>query len=324
MAGFDPFSAAASAVGAVVGGIGANNAAKRQQAAANNAARMQRSNLLMGIGLNEPARSIGYGAYGDIANQFGYALPEYQTANSLMATMNPLTGKQVAKMIKQGMSPDQIGSMGTLTGLTPKSIKRLTRADLSMDQIQTLATRQSNEPRQAPQGQGSGSASGTAFIDSPDYQFRRDEGIRGIGNTFAASGGAASGNALRALSEWNQNQAQGEFSNWFNRRMQLSGRGDQANQNIQTGGQNYTQGYGQAQQQLGDARASGILGVTGAIQGGLNGIAGSFGGMGGSGMAAGAPSKYGPYAGGYQMPNAVPGFSNGAFNTKNYLQGLGF
>jgi hypothetical protein len=62
--------------------------------------------------------------------------------------------------------------------------------------------------------------------------------------------------------------------------MQLSGRGDQANANIQSGGQNYTQGYGQSQQQLGDARASGILGVTGAIQGGLSGIAGAFGGMG--------------------------------------------
>ena len=313
MAGFDPYSAVSSVVGGAIGGIGANNAAKRQQAALNEAKRAQRSNLLMGMQLNEPARSIGYQAYGDIANQFGYSQPGYTTQNQLMATMNPLTGKQVAKMVKQGMSPDQIGSMGTLTGLTPKSIKRLTKAGLSMDQIQVLATRQPNEPQQQ-QGGGSNSASGTAFIDSPDYQFRLNEGQRGIGNSFAARGGAASGNALRALSEFNQNTAAGEFGNWFNRRMQLSGRGDQANQNIQSGGQNYTNAFTQNREQYGDARASGVLGVAGAVQGGLSGIAGSFGGSGNSG-------GYGGYGGGGFNPYpGTPPFAPGSWDAMNNSQ----
>jgi hypothetical protein len=68
--------------------------------------------------------------------------------------------------------------------------------------------------------------------------------------------------------------------------MQLSGRGDNANANVQQGANSYTQGYGQSQNALGDARASGLLGVTGAIQGGLSALAGAFGkapGMGGSG-----------------------------------------
>jgi hypothetical protein len=57
----------------------------------------------------------------------------------------------------------------------------------------------------------------SGFEASPDYAFRRNEGMRGIGNSFAARGGAASGNALRALAEFNQNLARGEFGDWWNR-----------------------------------------------------------------------------------------------------------
>jgi hypothetical protein len=168
--------------------------------------------------------------------------------------------------------------------LDAKSIKRLTKAGLSMDQIQQLSTRQAPQAGVAGGAtQGAAPAPGTAFVDSPDYQWRLNEGQRNIGNSFAARGGAASGNALRALTDYNQGQASGEFQNWFNRRMQLSGRGDNANANVQQGANSYTQGYGQSQQQLGDARASGIMGVTNSIIGGLSNVAGAFGGMPGIG-----------------------------------------
>ena len=313
---FDPFSAAASAVGGIVGGIGAHSAAQAQEAAANRQARMGRSNFLMGMGLNEVPRSIGYQAYGDIASQFGYDLPAYQTQNQLAATMNPLSAKDVKGMIKQGMSVDQIAQMGTLSGLTPKSIKRLTKAGLSMEQIQGLATRQNPQQQAAPTG---GNPVGNSFIESPDYQFVRDEGTRNIGNSFAARGGAASGNALRALAEFNSGHASGEFDKWFNRRMQLSGRGDQANQNIQGAGNTYTGTANNAFQAAGDARASGLLGVTGAIQGGLSGIAGSFGQT---------NSMFGPYSSGYKLPgitNHASVMRPEAYNNimRNYLPGIG-
>ncbi len=276
---FDPFSAGASVVGGLIGGIGSHAASQAQQDAINKAGRMDRSNYLAGLQLNDPARSIGYQAYGDIANEFGYTQPAYTTNNQLMATMNPLTSKDISKMLKHGSSYDQIASMGT---------------------------------QQQPQGgQPPGQpAQGHGFMESPDYQFRRNEGQRDIGNSFAARGGAASGNALKALSEFNGNLASGEFGNWFNRRMALAGRGDQAVSNVQQGGQNYTQQYGGNQQQLGDSRASGILGVTGAIQGGLSGVAGSFGQGGNSFFQSGGfnPNGYGGTAiapqnyGGVKMP----------------------
>jgi hypothetical protein len=314
---FDPFSAGASVVGGIVGGIGANKAAQKQADAAKASMDMQRRNMLMGLQVNEPARNIGYQAYGDIAQQFGYDMPAYADVNSLTATLTPMHSKDMAKLLKQGVSYDQLQGMGSLAGLNAKAIKRLTKAGLSLEQIQGLT----GGARAQPQGQPTQQQrqpSGNAFIDSPDYAFRRDEGQRGVGNSFAARGGAASGNALKALSEFNSNLASGEFGNWFNRRMALSGRGDQAASNVQSGGQSYAQGYGQAQNQLGDARASGVFGVTGAIQGGLSGVAGSFGGGGNSlsafrnngnggyyGSGSFNPSRYGINPGGvdeYQMP----------------------
>jgi hypothetical protein len=65
------------------------------------------------------------------------------------------------------------------------------------------------------------------FQASPDYQFRRDEGFRDIGNQFAARGGG--GNALRALSEFSSNLAGGEYGNWYARMMNKVGIGAGAN-----------------------------------------------------------------------------------------------
>lgn len=115
------------------------------------------------------------------------------------------------------------------------------------------------------------------FFASPDYTFRRDEGQRDIGNSFAARGGAASGNALRALSTFNSNLASGEFGNYTNRLMSMAGMGQVANSQAGQAGNNYTQGLQQSNQQQGDARASGVLGTTNSIQGLLGDFAGIYG-----------------------------------------------
>lgn len=70
------------------------------------------------------------------------------------------------------------------------------------------------------------------FQASPDYQFRRDEGMRDIGNSFAARGGAFSGNALRALTDFNSGLASGEMNQWWGRNRDLVGIGSGATANI--------------------------------------------------------------------------------------------
>jgi hypothetical protein len=111
-----------------------------------------------------------------------------------------------------------------------------------------------------------------AFFKSPDYNFRRVEGQRDLGNSFAARGGAFSGNALKALSEFNSNLAAGEFGNYFNRQAALAGigqtaTGQSANAGIATG-----QLVGNSLQNAGDARASGIAQGANAWGGALSGI----------------------------------------------------
>lgn len=111
------------------------------------------------------------------------------------------------------------------------------------------------------------------FFASPDYQFRRDEGMRGIENSFAARGGAASGNALRALNEYNSNLAAGEFGNYFNRQASLAGIGQTATNTSANAGIATGQNVGNALINSGNARASGIMnglgGINNAIQGGI-------------------------------------------------------
>jgi hypothetical protein len=108
------------------------------------------------------------------------------------------------------------------------------------------------------------------FFASPDYEFRRTEGERGIENSAAARGGAFSGNALRALSDYNSNLASGEYGNWWNRQAGLAGIGQSAVNQVGAAGQASANNIGQLQMASGDARASGILGQSNAINGGIN------------------------------------------------------
>lgn len=150
-----------------------------------------------------------------------------------------------------------------------------------------------------------------AFTASPDYQFRRSEGERGIGNSFAARGGAFSGNALKALSEFNQNLASSEYGNWWNRQAGVAGVGQatsaQQGSNAINGanalanlGANSSQYIGNALMSAGDARASGIVGGANALTQGLSGAINAWqygngtGGGNNGGIYAGTPwgSRY--------------------------------
>ena len=117
------------------------------------------------------------------------------------------------------------------------------------------------------------------FTASPDYQFRRNEGMRGIEQTNAARGVGRSGNALKALADYNSNLASGEFGNWWNRQAGLAGVGQNAvNSTAQFGAQNASN-TGNALMAGGDARASGIVGganAWGNALGGLSQFAGNY------------------------------------------------
>jgi hypothetical protein len=109
-----------------------------------------------------------------------------------------------------------------------------------------------------------------SFYTSPDYNFRRTEGTRDINNSFAARGGALSGNALRGITDFNSNLASGEFNNFYQRRLQEAGLGGAAtSQGVNAA--NYTgANVSNLLSDQGNARASGIINQNNALVGGLN------------------------------------------------------
>lgn len=143
----------------------------------------------------------------------------------------------------------------------------------------------------------SGTPDLSAFAASPGYQFRLAEGQKAGQNQFAARGGAFSGNALKTLSDYNQGMASNEFSNWWNQLQGLvntgaTGTSGTANAGAQNVNNiiNSTNQNSLAQQNAltaqGDARASGVLGVTNALSFGLGNYGGSSGGYDQWGSAA--------------------------------------
>src|SRR3990167_2683337 len=108
-----------------------------------------------------------------------------------------------------------------------------------------------------------------SFTAFPGYEWARNEGQRDIGNSFAALGGAASGNALRALSEFNTGLAAQDYNNWWNREAGLAGVGQNTAVNLGSLGANSAANAGNYLTNQGEARASGVLGRTNAIQNAL-------------------------------------------------------
>lgn len=146
----------------------------------------------------------------------------------------------------------------------------------------------------------------SAFFKSPDYEFRRSEGTRDIGNSFSAGGGAKSGNALKALAEWNQNVAKTGFNDYFQNQLALAGQGQGASNASGNAGIATGQIVGNALQNSANARASGVAGQYNAIGAGLSGLAQGVGywnanrnGLSGYGTQAnnwGLQRPYGSYA----------------------------
>lgn len=118
----------------------------------------------------------------------------------------------------------------------------------------------------------------SAFQTSPDYQFRLDQGTKNIGNSFAARGGAFSGNALRGLTAFNSGLASSEFGNWWDRQAGLANGGRNAASTVGAAGTNAANNTSNALLAQGDSRASGIQGQANAITSAIGGLSSIYGG----------------------------------------------
>ncbi len=115
------------------------------------------------------------------------------------------------------------------------------------------------------------------FKATPGYQFRREEGEQGLERYAAARGMRLSGAALKSAARFNDGLASAEYGSHLNRLGNLAGVGQTATSQQINAGTNYANAVNQNTLAAGDARASGIMGVNNALQGGFNNMFNIFG-----------------------------------------------
>lgn len=289
MAWAPAIAAGADLLGGALGAIGANKASKAQKKALEKQLALQTQMYYANLGINEPWRATGQGANNALARLYGLPYQDYQPAAQIAQQADvgggpgvKLKAKDVVRMMKSGMSLEDISKLGRLQDKS-KTVKYLANRGYTADQIKMLQAGPQQYATGAPvnnlaqAGQAPVGPDMSVFTNSPGYQFRRDEGQRDIGNSFAARGGAFGGNALRALTDFNQNLASEDFYNFVNQMNIMSGRGGQASQNATDIGQNYANQAGNNLMNQGNARASGIANQYNMLGAGLSGAGNAFG-----------------------------------------------
>ena len=263
-----PFPIAAALIGGgsvlsgILGSRSANRAADAQTDAARQQAELERRALLMQANLQEPQRGVGYQALGDLSSLYGYTVPNYTSLQDLTRIVNGgAPGTAAFDGVNDLTMNPRGGIMGGAAGIAQNFIARLAQQRAAGQQPAIAA----------PQaGQGGQPGNMSRFFASPDYQFRVGQAVKGLDRSAAARGGATGGNNIANVLQRSGDLASGEYGNYWNRLAQLSGMGQVANQAVGNAGQQYAAGAGQAYQNAGDARASGIMNSTNALTGSLN------------------------------------------------------
>lgn len=124
------------------------------------------------------------------------------------------------------------------------------------------------------------------FQATPGYQFRVDEGMKGLQRAAAAGGGLDSGATRKAALRYGQGIAADEYGTYMNRLAALSNTGQTASNNAFAGFQGLGGSLANNALAAGNAQSAGIIGAANATNQGLSSFsrgigqaAGIFGGF---------------------------------------------
>lgn len=127
-------------------------------------------------------------------------------------------------------------------------------------------------------GLGDGATGPTnAFKETPGYQWRVEQGEKGVMNNLAALGMKNSGKALKALESFRQGIAADEYDKWLGRVGGVAGQGQQQANSLGQMSSNAANSMSRSIQDAGEARASGYVGAANAWTQGLNSAASFLG-----------------------------------------------
>ncbi len=118
------------------------------------------------------------------------------------------------------------------------------------------------------------------FTRDPGYQFRLDQGQKGVENSASARGMTQSGAQMKALDRYNSDYASNEYQNAydrfnndrttsFNRLSNLAGMGQTSNNQLSAAGSNYANQASEAAYQGGNAASAGSMAGANAVNQGV-------------------------------------------------------
>lgn len=263
-------SAVATAIvgSAVVSGVAANSAAKKQAGAAGDASQVELEQYYQNRDDMRPWREAGEGALSLLSRGLGIqGLPSQQAE----------TFEQIRQRLMPNYTDPQYGG----NGVDDRGLLAATQREFESQDFRR---------QQQPAGEGSGIESGEFLRDfsmadfekDPSYLFRQDEGRKAIEGGAAGRGGLLSGATLKALSKYGQGLASEEYGNAynrynanldrrFNRLSGIAGTGQTATRDTAQMGSQVASNVGQNIIGAGNARASGYVGVGNAIGGAAQG-----------------------------------------------------
>jgi len=121
------------------------------------------------------------------------------------------------------------------------------------------------DPLKALAGLSSTQTPQQVMMQDPGYQWRFDEGNRGIQSSALSKGLLQSGRTAKDLLKYSQGLASQEYGNTFNRLSGLAGIGQSAVNSGNAYGANYANAAGDSMTGAANARASGYIGSGNAI-----------------------------------------------------------
>lgn len=174
-------------------------------------------NMLMGLGTNDTYESL-YNQYKD----------QFTTYKKIPKKSSGGFGRSLFNKIADplGLGAEKLDPIGNAIGISPfnSSQKAGYKAifgdgeQLKLDAFVKQKLAEQEARRSNPMyGYLTRNFTNSDFVKDPGYQFRMDEGIKGVDRSAAARGGLFSGQAAKELNRYSQGFASNEFNNAYNR-----------------------------------------------------------------------------------------------------------
>ena len=289
---------AATIGGSLISASAAGSAAKTQAKSADRAADLQYEQYLKGVELQEPFRQAGMlgqnrlmtllglggtAQYDDTA--YNKALQDYNARLSALDPSQFTTGGGYVTGAGDSGTDYYDPSGGTFN---QKAYDAARAGIVAPDRERfRMAGGDVNDPMFGKYATAEYTPEMFAKGKDPGYQFRLDEGMKGLERSAAARGGLLSGATLKGITRYGQDAASQEFTNAFNRYQaertgtlnpfqSMAGQGQSTANTLTNLGMNYANQAGEAYMGAGNARASGYVGQANAIGGAIGNISNQY------------------------------------------------